>query len=126
MRQPTPQTQLYSWHRDALDGLKPVIREDAYCGWYKRKLVKGGPWIPARIWMEQPIDEDGYLTDDEVMRCEINGVMADPIDEFSWLANNPITEDEYRYLVRLRKWADQNRTEHAHEAYDFNTIKPDF
>ena len=126
VRQPTPHARLYAWHQDALDGLRPVIREDAYCGWYKRRYVRGGPWVPARIWMEQPTDDEGLLTDDEKMLCEVGGKLCHPEDEFSWLAGNPITKEEFEHLMRVREWARVNRVEPAGEPYDFNTMKPDF
>lgn len=126
MRTPTPASELYRWHRDALDGLNPPITETAHCGWYRRKFVRGGPWVPARVWMEQPTDDEGYLTDDEVLRCEVNGKPRDPEEEFSWLANNPITEAEFRHLTDQRRWADANRREDAQTPYDFSKLDPEF
>lgn len=99
MRHPTPREELYDWHGRALRGLAPVITDIPRCGYYKRKLVKGGVFVPGRIWMFQEIDpETGELLSDEVLQCEVNGRQADPMDAWPWLCANPITEAEYRYL----------------------------
>lgn len=99
MRKPTPTAQLYAWHTQAMLGLQPVIDNTPQCGWYKRKLVKGGVFVPARIWMFQDIDpETGELLSDELLQCEVNGSYADPEDAWSWLCSNPIFEREFRYL----------------------------
>lgn len=99
MRMPTPRDQLYAWHTAALRGLQPVIDNTPQCGWFKRKLVKGGVFVPARIWMFQDIDpETGELLSDELLQCEVNGAYADPEDAWSWISSNPITEQEFRYL----------------------------
>lgn len=113
MRTPTPRATLYAWHAQALAGREPVITDEPQCGWYKRKLVKGGVFVPARIWMVQPIDaETGELVGDEILQAEVNGAYAEPQDCWSWLCANPITEAEFNYLTA--------RIEHAirHEPED--------
>lgn len=113
MRRPTPTEILYEWHARALAGLNPVITDDPQCGWYKRKLVKDGVFVPARIWMVQPIDlETGELVSDEFLQAEVNGAYADPMDCWSWICANPIREQEFHYLTA--------RIEHAlrHEPED--------
>lgn len=78
----------------------PQITQEPQCGWFKRRLVKGGPWVPARIWLEQPTDpETGELAGDEVMRCEVGGKERDPVDEWTWLCSAPITEADFLYLT---------------------------
>lgn len=100
MRTPTPHDQLYAWHRKALRGLEPVNDGTPHCGYFKRKLVKGGVFVPARIWMVQDIDpETGELLSDELLQCEVNGAYADPEEAWSWICSNPITEQEFRYLT---------------------------
>ena len=99
MRVPTPYAQLYAWHTAALRSPQAVISSVPECGWFKRKLVKGGVFVPARIWMFQDIDpETGELVSDELLQCEVNGASADPEDAWSWICSNPITEQEFRYL----------------------------
>jgi hypothetical protein len=106
MRMPTSHAVLYDWHSRALRGLNPIIDGTPHCGWFKRKLVKGGVFVPARIWMFQDVDaETGELLSDEELQCEVNGARADPEEAWSWICGNPITEQEYRYLEARIKHA---------------------
>lgn len=106
VRKPTPRDALYRWHADALAGLNPPVDDTAHCGWFKRKLVKGGVFVPARIWMAQEIDADtGELLCDETLQCEVNGSPADPEEAWSWLCANPITEQEFLYLEAAGEWS---------------------
>lgn len=114
MRQPTPHSDLYAWHSAALRGLSPVIDGTPQCGWYKRKLVKGGVFVPARIWMVQEIDTaTGELLSDELLQCEVNGSYADPEDAWTWICANPITEQEFRYLTARIDFAVRNEPNDA-------------
>lgn len=112
MSKPTPHAALYAWHTNALLGVlaeePQAFNEDAECGWFKRRLVKDGPFVPARIWMYQPTDEAGDLVGDEVLQCEVNGQFADPQQQWSWLCGNPITEQEFNYLTAILKWSAEN------------------
>lgn len=100
MRRPTPMAALHAWHRAALRGLSPVNDGTPQCGWYKRRLVRGGVFVPARIWMVQDIcPETGELLSDEILRCEVNGLPADPEEAWVWISGHPVTEQEYRYLA---------------------------
>lgn len=106
MRRPTPIAQLYDWHTRALRGLEPVNDGTPHCGWWKRRLVKGGVFVPAKIWMYQDIcPETGELLSDELMQCEVNGSRADPEEAWSWLCANPITEQEFLYLAAAGDWS---------------------
>lgn len=110
MRKPTPEAIAYQWWRDALAGRNPPIHDsDPQPGFYKRKLIKGGPFVPARIWIEQHVDGDGDLTREEVLRCEIGDRTANAADQWSYLAANPITEADYRFMRDSAAWA----AEHA-------------
>ena len=100
MRRPTPVAVLHAWHSAALRGLSPANDGAPRCGWYKRRLVRGGVFVPARIWMVQDIcPETGELLSDEVLRCEINGFAADPEEAWTWISGHPVTEQEFRYLA---------------------------
>ena len=100
MRRPTPVAALYAWHAAALRGLGPVNDGTPRCGWYKRRLVRGGVFVPSRIWMVQDIcPETGELLSDEVLRCEVNGLCADPEEAWTWISGHPVTEQEFRYLA---------------------------
>lgn len=100
MRQPTPIAALHAWHATALRGLGPVNDGTPKCGWYKRRLVRGGVFVPARIWMFQDIcPETGELLSDEVLRCEVNGFSVDPEEAWPWISGHPVSEQEFRYLA---------------------------
>lgn len=76
-------------------------------GWYRRRLVKGGPWVGARIWFGPPFDPVTRepLDRSHALRCEVNGEQVDVYDAWTWLAGEPITETEFRYLEALREHA---------------------
>lgn len=102
IRQPTPARVLYAWWRAAVAG-EALPRHDGLpeAGWYKARLVKGGPWVPARIWIEREIDpETCELADDERFACEIDGMRVDAAAW--WLSLKPVSRDEYDELLRLR------------------------
>jgi hypothetical protein len=101
MRQPTPISEQYAWHRAALAGDNPEITATPQAGWFKRRLVKGGPWVAGRLWLDQPVDELGELCGDETLQCEVAGRWADPEDAWTWLCANPISEQEFKYLTAL-------------------------
>jgi len=103
MRVPTPRVYLYSWHAAALAGSHPPIHDEPQPGWFKRKLVRGGPFVAVEIWMEQPV-EDGELLAPEVLRCEIDGVAADPHDQWTYVADNPISEAQFRHMRADARW----------------------
>lgn len=135
MRKPTPLSEAFAWHARAMKALSDAskryapegpegqkfwieLRDDGLllfpdgpqCGWYRRRLIRGGPWVPARIWLVQSI-EDGMLVSDEFQRCQVNAAERDPEEEWLWLARQPITHDEFVYLAKVAGWA---------EAYDPN------
>ena len=109
MREPTSNETLYSWYTNAMRGHlrddRGTFADEPQCGWYKRRLVKNGPFVPARIHMVQEIDEAGDLIADEVLLCEVNGSAAPVDDQWIWLSSNPISESEYNYMCTARTWA---------------------
>ncbi|MFT3987223.1 hypothetical protein [Aestuariivirga sp.] len=117
MRTPTPRDVLYRWHDNAMRGVMgndaPVHPDTPECGWFKRKLVKGGVFVPARIWIDADIDiGTGELLSQEVMLCEVDGVRRDAQEEWQWLCNEPISEDEFLYMTALRAHAQANEPDH--------------
>ena len=113
MTRPRSQSKLFEWHTQALEDiglhLSPEVTDEVQCGWFKRRLVKGGIFIPARISMHQPIDQEtGDLVGDEVFQCELAGHYADAETQWHWLCQTPITEAEYNYMVASIAWAKDN------------------
>ncbi len=109
MRQATSREAAYRWHTQTLqakkDGTKPppIHENTPQCGWFVRRLVAKGPYVPCRIWLESPTDpETGELTGPELFRCEIDGQRR-PVDrEWTFLAGRPISEDEYMDMLASR------------------------
>lgn len=100
IRQPSSFSALYAWHTAFMAGKNPPQHDgEPQCGYFKRRMVKGGPWVPARIYVEREIDPDtGELASDEVLRIEVNGVVRrDPCDHWTYLT--PISRGEFIALT---------------------------
>ncbi len=103
IRRPTSLASSLAWHRAAVTGEEPP-RHDGLpeCGWFKRRMIKGGPWVPVRIYLARQIDSaTGELTEDERLRCEVEGLDGgDPAEHWTYLT--PITREEFNHLVDYR------------------------
>ena len=112
MREPTTAAQALRWHNKALidKALHLPIEVDfeaPHCGWFVTRACRGGPWVPARLWIEQEVCPDtGELLSDEVMRCEINGKLRDPYEAWIWLCSEPIDQARHAYLVARKDFAE--------------------
>lgn len=131
MRQPTSPEAALAWWRAALAGKAPQITGEPQCGFFRRKLVKDGPFVPARIWLHQELDvEARELMGDEELRCEVDGRAADAEDQWSWVAGQPITEEEFNYLTARRSYADAHAPDDAFakptKAVDWLSTAPTF
>ncbi len=132
IRQPTPPAVAYAWHANALRGVygdEIVTTEEPQPGWFKRRLVKGGVFVPARIWIDGETDPDtGELLSDERLRCEVNGRSADPHEEWQWLAGAPISEAEFRYLTAVAAHAGWHQPDqpqaNPRRPIDWMTVRP--
>lgn len=104
MRTPTPPDQVLGFFWRAIAGAREEISEDnPQAGWWKMRLSKRGCWVPVRIWLVQDV-EDGELLGPEVMKCTVDGEEKDPREVWTWCAQRPIEEHEFRYLTALRSW----------------------
>ena len=120
MRSPTPESQSLAWWTRALeyherngsmrgcDAAGVRITDEPQPGFYRRRLVRNGPWVAARIWLEAETDEDGSLASDEVLKCEVGGKARDPADQWTYLASHPIPREEYDYMMDNQRWCEQN------------------
>lgn len=104
MRRPTPPEVYESWWRAALAGCRPSVHEDEpQVGFFRTRLVRLGPWCPARVWLHQVVDPDtGELLEDERLLAEVDGERRNPARAWISLASNPITEAAYDDLCRAR------------------------
>jgi len=90
-----------------------MLRVDTpQAGFYKRRFVRGGPWVPVRLWFGAPIDP---VTGEELERghrwqAEVRGNLVTDETEIieTWIscAGNPITEDEYNAMLGKADYAD--------------------
>lgn len=103
IRQPSTAAQLYAWHADAVrNGVTMVHDGWPECGWYCTRLVKGGPFVPVKIWVEREVDWDtGELLGPERMVCDCDGQRRDP--ERLWSFLKPISKADYDALVARRE-----------------------
>ncbi len=78
-------------------------------GFYKRKLVKHGPFVAARIYIiPGDRNELGELESDDIWCCEVDGEQRDPWDQWTWLTGNEITEAQYNYMRASADWDREN------------------
>lgn len=113
MRRPTSADEAYSWYNLVMAGASPAINQEAQCGFFKRRLVKGGPWVPARIWLDSDIcQETGELMSDETLQCDVNGAWADADEQWPWLCANPISCAEFNYMTALAEHCARHEPDH--------------
>ncbi|MEP6826968.1 MAG: hypothetical protein ABJA10_02715 [Aestuariivirga sp.] len=103
---------LLAWHTVALDNVRNHLQVDMNpepeCGWFQRRLTRGGPFVPARIYIDSEIDDEtGELVSDEKLCCQVNGRSADPFTQWEWLAASPITKADYDYLSKAIAWSQE-------------------
>ena len=125
IRQPTPVSRLYAWHRAALAGKPVTIHEgEPQCGWFKTRMVKGGPLGPASITIQRDVDENGELASDERLVCEVNGERRDPVKAWLSLCKNPISRAEYLDLQDLQRRHPEMAATHAPIRLRAGQIRP--
>jgi hypothetical protein len=111
--------------------------DDARPGYFKVRLVKRGPWMPARLERDCTCTVNGGV-DEEVhawidtcdrhqrLRGEIDG-MTVAVDRV-WMWGEEITQAEHDYLVSSNEWDRENDATspaaRPREAIDLNTINP--
>ena len=97
-----------AYWRGALAGEKPPVHDIPEPGFYQRRLVRGGPFVPVRIWIDQEIGDDGELTGPPTYRAEVNGRPARIEYQWPWCADEPIAEADYRYMIDRARWAEHH------------------
>jgi hypothetical protein len=132
MRTPTTASTALRWHTQAMSdkALHLEIQaefETPHVGWFMTRVVRGGPWVPARIFIEQEVcEETSELLSDEVMRCEIAGRLRDPYESWHYLFQEPIEEAAYLYLMAraeyAQAWAPQEPAAKPFQRVDWGTV----
>ena len=106
IRQPTTFAQAHAWHHAALRG-EHVAHHDGLpeCGFFRMQRVRGGPFVPVRIFIERETDpETGELTAPERYAAEVEGLRADPAA--IWTYCTPISRADYMALVERHRAED--------------------
>lgn len=99
IRQPSTHAALYAWWRDALaDPSTPRHDGHPEAGFYRTQMVKRGPWVPVRIFVDRDLDDAGELARPERLVAEVAGEWRDPRP--LWLHLTPISRAEYQALVQ--------------------------
>lgn len=99
MRQPSTFAQLYQWWKLAIAG-RDVDRHDGLpeCGFYRMKLIRGGPWVPVEVKVVRAIDIDtGDLTEPEKYVAVCEGRTRDAA--LIWDRLEPISRKDFDNLV---------------------------
>ena len=121
--------------------MKPIDINTPLPGYYKTRLVKGGPYVPARIFRTCCCTVNGGEENAEhpwrpscdrfpPLRGEINGEERNPFDIWSRLAKHPITKADFHFMTDTRKWAEAHSPlmpeADPRRSIDLNTIPPMF
>jgi 5'-3' exonuclease len=90
----------FAWWAEELKHPGQAIPELPQAGFYERRLVAGGAFMPARIWREVELDLDtGLPTGNDYLMCEVDGRRRDPMAEWGRLAMRPVKRDTYDFEV---------------------------
>ena len=84
------------WWMALRGGKQPVHEAKPQCGFYKRRLVKDGVWLPIAFWR----NGDGQIV------CCFEGKLVDPLEHWTFAAKYPVGESSYRHYVRNGHWPD--------------------
>jgi 5'-3' exonuclease len=121
-RRAEPIPDPYAWWRAELKRPGQRIPEDPQCGWYKRRLVRKGPYVACRIWREPEVDfETGRPSGKDTLNCEVAAERADAMNHWGYLCRTPISEADYKHMIELAQWA-RLHAKHEPEASPFCEI----
>lgn len=75
-------------------------------GFYKRRLVRGGAFVPVHVWLEEDIDPDtGELVGDSKLCCSVDGREACAEDHWLYICDQAISEKQFDYMTSLSAFA---------------------
>lgn len=79
---------------------------DPLPGYYVTRLIKNGPLLPVRVWLEDGPRNPytGELIGDQTMRMTIGVKGYDPYERWTWMGPT-ITQAEYRSMMAVYDWA---------------------
>lgn len=119
-----------------------ITGDQPVAGFYKVRLVRGGPVVPVRIYWGRAIIDGEEQDRGFDWRCEIDGrtdrwerdddtdyrcrVPLEVDRAWPWCAREPVTVAEYQFLVSHAAWAKEHQPEHPkaspRKAVDFHTL----
>lgn len=86
------------WWREELIAPGQRLPADPQCGFYRARLVRGGPWVAARIWVESYKDPvTGLDSGMDRIFCTVDGKHRDPVEWFTRLAMYPMKMSEFDF-----------------------------
>ena len=89
----------YTYWQEALEGrFGPVNDGNPQPGFYRRRMGKGGPYLPAAIW------EGG----NSQIVAILDGKTCDPDALWTYCCSNPVSEEHYRDRVESGAWWDED------------------
>lgn len=86
----------WNYWQNALEGkFGPVHEGHPQTGFYRRRLVKNGPFVPVAIWH----DGNDWI-------ALVNGRPANAVDIWTWVCQAPITKEAYDRVAAGGAWDD--------------------
>ena len=83
-------------------------------GHYRRRMVKGGPWVGVKLWFGAPADPETGDPLDRSPRWQAEQagkvIAGDDAIQNLWTSccREPITEAEYKFLLADAAWCKEN------------------
>lgn len=101
-RRPKTDEELHAWWRAALaDPLTPRHDGDPQPGLYVMRMIKGGPWVPVKIWAEQEVDDAGELCAPVIILATRSEKSVDPLS--IWTYCRPVSEEQFARILAFRE-----------------------
>lgn len=124
IRQPSTLKALYAWHCAAISGDAPPMHEGTpECGWFKTRIVKGGPWVAVEIGVEREIDiETGELASDERLVASVDGERRNPAS--IWTHLTPISREEFEALKQRQSDLPEMQATHVRMDLSQEPVRP--
>ena len=93
--------------------IAPVDANKPIAGFYRMKLVRGGPWLAVKLWHGPPNDPE---TGEELDRSHRWQALLDGAEVEVWrvwpsCAVEPISESDYGFMLANSAWVKQHSPE---------------
>ena len=83
----------HTYWRNALTGKFGAVHEnDPQSGYYRMRRGKGGPWMPAAIWIDDGVKDSSDLPVSQLF-CLVDGKERNAYDVWTWVC---------RLVIRVR------------------------